>query len=93
MKKTAESKTFYSVRFNGAGMREPEEAWFATKEEAMKFYWEAEAADRPVRHTFRKADSIAEAEEKILAREAEEKAWEEERKYWDEMCEGNSVLW
>ena len=60
------NKTFYTVKYWIIGALSPTQCWFDSKEEAEEFSLR-DFADAPVRHTFRKAESIAEAEQLVEA--------------------------
>lgn len=65
MKKAIKAKTFYSVLVSFIGNDAPVEMWFYTKKEADEVS-RNNAADLPIRHTFRNAESI-EMIENIIA--------------------------
>lgn len=59
-----QTKTFWSVVYNGIGFDRPATAWFDNKEDAVKFASE-DYRDNPVKHTVSKPDTIAEYEERV----------------------------
>lgn len=62
------AKTFYSVDYTGAGFFGTHRRWFDNLEDAKAFA-KRDYADAPVKHTYKRADSIAEIEMLIAYQE------------------------
>lgn len=67
-------KTFYSVKYRNIGDRQASIEWFDNLEELEKFVIKQDGADRRIRHTYRKPESIKKAEKLV-----------KERKQWAEL--------
>ena len=57
-------KTFYTVNFSGIGYNGVKTKWFNNKKEADEFA-KSEYADKPVRHIFKREESIKTAREMV----------------------------
>lgn len=58
------TKTFWSVNYNGFGFDRVRTAWFANKEDAVKFA-NHDYRDKPVRHTVINPETIKDYNERV----------------------------